>query len=264
MSDRFTERDLILPALWCINQNKNRTISTTNLQRCLRDLLRPSGEDLEILEGRRDDKFSQKVRNLRSHKTLESLGFANYENRSGSGHWVITEQGNDFLQDNLPLITYLLSNNFDYIDTKNAFRRIEVEPRKPKSTRKKLAIFDENTVISEGEKIVAEHQIYIRSRRLREAAVEYYSRNGKIVCQACTFDFETLYGELGKGFIEIHHAKPIFAYEGDDIEKVIYEALANVIPLCSNCHRMVHRRRDHVMPVDELAKIIQSTRKTSS
>lgn len=70
MTSRITERDLILPALWCIGQNKNKTISTTNLQRCLRNLLRPSGEDLEILEGRRDDKFSQKVCNLRSHKTL--------------------------------------------------------------------------------------------------------------------------------------------------------------------------------------------------
>ena len=32
----------------------------------------PSGEDLERLSNRSDDKFSQKVRNLKSHKTLEN------------------------------------------------------------------------------------------------------------------------------------------------------------------------------------------------
>jgi predicted HNH restriction endonuclease len=197
-------------------------------------------------------------------KRWESLDFATYENRSGNGYWTITDQGNGFLRDNLPLIMYLLSNDFNYVDAKDAFGRVEVDPRVPKSTRKRPIVFDENTVISEGEKMVVEYQTYTRSRKLRETAIEHYSKNGKIVCQACTFDFEAVYGELGRGFIEIHHAKPVFAYEGDDVEKVIHEALANVIPLCSNCHRMVHRRRDHVMPVDELAGIILSTRKTSS
>jgi hypothetical protein len=97
MSERISERDLILPALWCINLNSGHPTSTTQLQSLLRELLHPVGEDLIILERRRDDRFSQKVRNLRSHQTLEGLGFAIYESRGNNGFWTITEQGKAFL-----------------------------------------------------------------------------------------------------------------------------------------------------------------------
>lgn len=89
MADRISERELILPALWCMHRVEGQVISTTALMQCLRDVLRPSGEDLSILAGRTDDKFSQKVRNLRSHKTLESLGFATYFRRGPNGYWTI-------------------------------------------------------------------------------------------------------------------------------------------------------------------------------
>jgi len=35
--------------------------------------MKPSGEDLEILHDRNDDKFSQKVRNIKSHDTIAHL-----------------------------------------------------------------------------------------------------------------------------------------------------------------------------------------------
>lgn len=38
-----------------------------------RRIMKPSGEDLEILDNRNDDKFSQKVRNIKSHKTIDHL-----------------------------------------------------------------------------------------------------------------------------------------------------------------------------------------------
>ena len=41
-------------------------------------LMSPSGEDLEMLSNRNDDKFSQKVRNIKSHKTLENKGYAKF------------------------------------------------------------------------------------------------------------------------------------------------------------------------------------------
>lgn len=42
----------------------------------LTNIFDPSGEDLEILDGRSDTKFSQKVRNLKSHKTIKEKGYA--------------------------------------------------------------------------------------------------------------------------------------------------------------------------------------------
>jgi len=45
-------------------------IRTSELIDETRKIMKPDGEDLEILDGRNDDKFSQKVRNLKSHDTI--------------------------------------------------------------------------------------------------------------------------------------------------------------------------------------------------
>jgi len=253
MTDRISERDLILPALWCISRTENGFISTTELMQCLREVLRPTGEDLSILAGRNDDKFSQKVRNLRSHKTLESFGFATYDQRGRNGYWAITPHGQKYLADNLPFLRYILTHDFDYEDTKRVLEEIEVPDKKKGKKRQKIALFDENVVISEGMKVNVEQHVYVRSDKLRKVAIEHYSQGGAIVCKACSFDFESVYGELGKGFIEIHHVKPVYAYEDTDLNIVISEALENVVPLCSNCHRMIHRRLKQPLLVSELS-----------
>ncbi|MGN0132389.1 MAG: hypothetical protein ACI4AA_08110 [Lachnospiraceae bacterium] len=46
-------------------------ITTTEMIEEARKVMQPSGEDLEILNDRNDDKFSQKVRNIKSHNTIE-------------------------------------------------------------------------------------------------------------------------------------------------------------------------------------------------
>ena len=92
---RISEPDLILPAL-CILSSRNMA-TTSGLIVLLRDKLHPSGEDLEILAGRNDDKFSQKVRNLKSHKTLTKEGYAKEVKGRGDGQSVtafaITDKG---------------------------------------------------------------------------------------------------------------------------------------------------------------------------
>lgn len=95
MEERIWEKDLLLPALKIINDAWNDWISTTELSNNLRDLLNPSGEDLQRLSWRRDDKFSQKVRNLKSHETLEKRNFVRYENAK----FYITEVWIRYLQE---------------------------------------------------------------------------------------------------------------------------------------------------------------------
>ena len=84
----YSESDLIVPALAIIAAHPEG-IGTTELSSLLRRQLNPSGEDLEPLLNRADDKFSQKVRNLKSHNSLEGTGLAIYE----FGLWRITELG---------------------------------------------------------------------------------------------------------------------------------------------------------------------------
>ncbi|OIJ14258.1 hypothetical protein BKP35_07085 [Anaerobacillus arseniciselenatis] len=87
----YSEQDLVKPALKQIFLNGK--ITTTKLIQALRNELKPSGRDLEIIKGRKDDYFSQKVRNLKSHKTLEKTKWAIYE----EDNWKLTEKGIHFV-----------------------------------------------------------------------------------------------------------------------------------------------------------------------
>lgn len=51
-------------------------------------------------------------------------------------------------------------------------------------------------------------------------------------------DFQEVYGELGKDFIHVHHIKPLS--EIDSTYVVDYKN--DLIPICPNCHAMLHRK----------------------
>jgi len=78
MKDRIPESDLIIPTLEILDKSPNGEARTTEIIQKLEERFGPEGEDSEILEGRQDTKFSQKVRNLKSHKTLENAGLAEH------------------------------------------------------------------------------------------------------------------------------------------------------------------------------------------
>ena len=99
---RISESDLIIPALKIMDRFPNGTISTTNLITELTIMLKPTGEDLDILDKRNDTKFSQKVRNLKSHNTMSGLAIYTPSVRQGeSGTFTITNEGKSFLNRNI-------------------------------------------------------------------------------------------------------------------------------------------------------------------
>ena len=135
-------------------------------------------------------------------------------------------------------IRYILINDFKWDDIKDGLEWVYTKNKE----KKKIEIFDENIFIQEGIKKIVEVNVYERSNKLRDIAIDYYTTDGKINCKACNFNFEKFYGtDIGKRYIEIHHTKPIFKYEDEDLNQVITNALRNVSPVCSNCHRMIHR-----------------------
>lgn len=245
---RITESQLILPALFLISLTPAKRITTDDLIPKLRDILKPTGTDTHIIAGRRDDYFSQKVRNLKSHNTLERHGFATYDN----GWFTLTDAGTHFLGQNMDKLRYLLANDFQWEDVKAGLDVVSQQ-------RRTIETFDEDVTIQEGVKKVIAQKVYERSARLRAIAIEHYRCQGKISCKACSFNFNDFYGaEIGREYIEIHHVKPIFMYQGDDLNRTIDAALANVAPLCSNCHRMIHRDWRNPLHIDSLIATIQA------
>ncbi|AZU62566.1 HNH endonuclease [Neobacillus mesonae] len=85
---------------------------------------------------------------------------------------------------------------------------------------------------------------YERNPENRKKAIEIHGLN----CVACGFNFEEIYGERGKDFIEVHHVNPLNTIG----EEVVIDPEKDLVPVCSNCHRMIHRRKDDVLSVDEL------------
>ncbi|MCA9449995.1 MAG: HNH endonuclease [Candidatus Omnitrophica bacterium] len=86
---------------------------------------------------------------------------------------------------------------------------------------------------SEGAKRIVTINAYERSATARAACIA----NHGLACSVCGFDFERTYGELGAGFIHVHHIVPI-ASIGD---KYVVDPIADLVPVCPNCHAMIHR-----------------------
>lgn len=247
MAKRITETELILPSLYLMSLNGGH-ITTSELIQRLRDIMKPTGEDLQILAGRNDDKFSQKVRNLIAHRTFERYGYANYD----AGQIGISNDGKLHLNQNQDILKYLLINDFTYVDLSENLRKVEANQNK-----KKIEIFDENIIINEGTKKYREVAVYERSTTLRNYAIQFYTQDERISCNCCNFNFGDFYGaELGNGFIEIHHTKPIFKYEDEDLENTLEVAVQNLTPVCSNCHRMIHRNSRKVVGIQHLIQNI--------
>jgi predicted HNH restriction endonuclease len=117
--------------------------------------------------------------------------------------------------------------------------------------------FYENIVINEGFKKTISVIFMKKSIKRRDTAIKEFTVNGVISCDCCEFNFEKFYGkEIGTGYIEIHHLKPIFKYQQQELKKFINEAMKNLIPVCSNCHRMIHRVWKNPLEIDALKKHI--------
>jgi 5-methylcytosine-specific restriction protein A len=55
-------------------------------------------------------------------------------------------------------------------------------------------------------------------------------------CLACGFNFEKTYGDIGEGFIHVHHVTPV----SQMIAGYVVDPARDLVPLCPNCHAMVH------------------------
>ena len=105
----------------------------------------------------------------------------------------------------------------------------------------------------EGRVITAMHRRYERNAALVQAKKKRALVTlGRLACEACGFDFHERYGDLGEGFIECHHAKPVHTLRPGDKTKA-----ADLRLLCSNCHRMVHAKRPW-LTMEQLAAVLRT------
>ncbi len=118
------------------------------------------------------------------------------------------------------------------------------------------SISDPNNLIPEG----AKSRVTVnRYERNQEARLQCIKAKG-CTCTVCGMNFEEVYGPIGKDFIHVHHIVPISEI-GQSYE---VNPVTDLVPVCPNCHAMLHHGKDgKVLTVEELKEILKANKKSA-
>jgi hypothetical protein len=91
----------------------------------------------------------------------------------------------------------------------------------------------------EGGKSIRTHLAYERNRNLViEAKKELIGKYGRLMCNICGMSLEEIYGDIGKNVMDMHHITPV-----SEIDEKGPVKTSHLIPICPNCHRIIHSTR---------------------
>jgi 5-methylcytosine-specific restriction protein A len=103
----------------------------------------------------------------------------------------------------------------------------------------------------------------------KTVAVNIYERNPQArldcleahgtTCCVCSFDFLANYGDIGAGYIHVHHLKPL----GEIRSEYEVDPVNDLRPVCPNCHAMIHRRIP-AYSIQEIREIVLAMRSRQS
>ena len=126
-----------------------------------------------------------------------------------------------------------------------------------------ISIISQKTVDNDIESLRIEDGILSKEGKRKSYYGHRYERIGKnrkkaleihgTICFGCGIDLEEKYGERGKGFIEVHHIKPLSHQK----KEIVIDPEKDLIPLCPNCHRIVHRFPSDILSIDQLRNIVK-------
>jgi 5-methylcytosine-specific restriction protein A len=108
---------------------------------------------------------------------------------------------------------------------------------------------------AEGRLLTRLHILRERNQSLVKKKKEHVLKEtSKLLCEVCNFDFATTYGDLGVGFAECHHTKPLSTFQPNDKTK-----LSDLAIVCANCHRMLHQGKE-LTSIEELRGLVSNQR----
>ncbi len=96
---------------------------------------------------------------------------------------------------------------------------------------------------------------YERNSEARSRCIAHYGTR----CFACNFDFGASYGEMLEGYIHVHHLRPLSDIDGE------YEVdpIADLRPVCPNCHAVIHSRRPQPITIEEVKVMLAQATEAS-
>jgi 5-methylcytosine-specific restriction enzyme A len=93
---------------------------------------------------------------------------------------------------------------------------------------------DEVLEFAEGAVTQIQVNKYERDTNARLACINHH----KPICKVCGTDFGLKYGEIGIGFIHVHHIVPISKVG----KQYLLNPIDDLVPVCPNCHAMLHKQ----------------------
>ena len=114
----------------------------------------------------------------------------------------------------------------------------------------KTCVIEDQNVYTEGNSNQVVVTKYERNPFARKTCIAHYG----LTCVVCGFNFESIYGELGKDFIHVHHLKPVAAIA----EEYEIDPIKDLRPICPNCHAMIHRRKEPYL-IEDIKEMIKAT-----
>lgn len=92
---------------------------------------------------------------------------------------------------------------------------------------------------------------YERNQKARDKCLDVHG----YACAVCDFDFESVYGSIGKNFIHVHHLIEISTIG----KEYIIDPIKDMTPVCPNCHNMLHRSKP-ALTINELKNILEAVK----
>jgi len=89
-------------------------------------------------------------------------------------------------------------------------------------------------------------------RERRSHAATLRKQHDNYMCQVCRFDFSKTYGALGEDFAEAHHVVPLKSNQA-----LRMTTMDDLITVCANCHRMLHRMTGVAGDISRLRRLIK-------
>lgn len=93
---------------------------------------------------------------------------------------------------------------------------------------------------------------YERDKKARVTCLLHYG----YVCQVCHVKLSDIYGAVAENIIHVHHIKPI----SEVGETYTINPIADLLPVCPNCHAVIHLKNPPYSPNEVQAMLHRSDR----
>lgn len=114
-------------------------------------------------------------------------------------------------------------------------------------------VFELEELPEEGKMHTVQTTKYERNSVYRKLCIEHYG----CTCQICGENLFNKYGEIAKGFIEVHHIEPVSEYA----QPKVISPISDLLPVCPNCHAMLHRKKPAYLPLEVKAMLDRGIQK---